>query len=183
MNKLICYMIALAVMLSGCAVTQTVEQPTTTVNPMATWDPFVGGFEYESERIFLQDVDGGEKIDYNIAYRHRDESVEILEADVSQYATWKLVDQKLYFVSGSTLYVKELPDGELSHLEMDHQKYNGVLRILKLEDDMLLCGAEKWEKNTDPSCIADYVPVDTRIWVRLDFSEYYEDEMFTQEVG
>ena len=59
----------------------------------------------------------------------------------------------------------------------------GLGRGLNNAKSMLLCGAEKWEKNTDPSCIADYVPVDTRIWVRLDFSEYYEDEMFTQEVG
>lgn len=181
MNKLICYFIVLVILLSGCAEVETDVQPTTTVDPLATWDPFVGGFEYSADRIFLDALDGGEKIDYNISYRHKDESIEILEKDVSPDATWKLVDQRLYFVSWDNLYAKDLPDGELTHLEIDRQKYMRISGILDMQDGQLLCGAQKWVKNTDPMVLGDQVQADTRIWVKLDFSEYYEDETYAQE--
>lgn len=180
MKRFVISAILISLLLCGCSFISAVPTDDTTLestkDPIETWNPFVGGFEYSAGRIFLQVIDGGEKPIYNIAYRHRDESVEVLEPDVSSYTTWKLVDQRLYFVSGETLYAMELPGGEHSIFEIDRQAYPGVLSILDIDGDYLLCGAEKWEKNTDPLFLGDRVRVDTRIWVKLDFSEYHEAE-------
>ncbi len=175
MKRYILLVAIICLILSGCAVDDPKTMGSIGLDdPMATWDPFVGGFEYSPSRIFLQVVDGGEKPVYNIAYRHKDETVEILEPDVSSYSSWKLVGQRLYFVSGETLYAMDIPGGEHSIFEIDRQKYVGVLNILDIAGDQLLCGAEKWEKNTDPMYVGDYQPVDTKIMVKLDFTDYFE---------
>ncbi len=175
----ILFALVVCLLFSGCTVAEpeVMEStaPETTANPLETWDPFVGGFEYSAGRIFLDAVDGGEKIDYNISYRHKDETIEILEKDVSRYTTWKLVDQRLYFASWDNLYAKDLPDGELTHLVIDRQKYVRVSSILDMQDDQLLCGAQKWEQTTDSASSTGQYPVDTQIWVKLDFSEYCEN--------
>ncbi len=184
MKRYILLALIICLLFSGCTVAEPggVESAAveTTADPITTWDPFIGGFEYSAGRIFLQVIEGGEIPVYNIAYRHRDETIEVLEDMVSSYATWKLVGQRLYFVSGETLYAMDLPGGEHCIFEVDSQEYPGILRILVMEGDWLLCGAEKWEKNTDPMVLGDRVRVDTRIWVKLDFSAYYEDAEYIE---
>ena len=182
LKRLLSLVLVFVMLLSGCAVAdvEMTENASveTTLDPMATWDPFVGGFEYVPGRIYLETVDNEEYIQYNIAYRHKDETVEILVEDVSRYSTWKLVDQRLYYVAWDGLYAKDLPDGLQSFLEIDHQQYVGVSSILDIQGDQLLCGAKKWVKNTDPAVSGAPTQADTQIWVKLDFSEYKENPDF-----
>ncbi len=178
MKRYIFLALTICLFFSGCSVAAPVSTESTaadtTANPLETWNPFAGGFEYSAGRIFLDSVDAGEKIDYNISYRHKDETIEIIVADVSEYCTWKLVDQVLYFASWDGLYAKNLTDGIQTHLQLDREAYLGVFSVLEVKEDQLLCGAKKWVPTTDPVSITGKQDVDTRIWVKLDFSEYYE---------
>lgn len=119
--------------------------------------------------------------EYNLAYKYRDGSIEILIDNVSEYTTFKLIDQRLYYVAWGTLYARDLPDGENLIFDLDRSKYARVVTILDVQEDHLYCGVEKWESTSDPTSLDGKILVGSRIFVDLNFNEYYEDESLVSQ--
>ena len=176
--KRIAMVALLCLLLNGCTYTkpniETMDEQTENVQ-ISQWNPFVGSFEYDADRIFLQSVVYPEITEYNLAYKHRDGTVEVLVDNVSEDTTYRLINQRLFYIAFGTLYARDLPGGENCIFHIDSKKYTRVVTILDIQDGWLYCGAEKRQQTSDPTSLDGKILVGTRIFVSLDFEQYYEE--------
>lgn len=140
-------------------------------------DPFVGGFTYNKADFFLEKEVTPMIDNYYISYRHKDGTIERLVDYVEANATWRVIDDKLYFSPGNGLSVLTLSDKSISAMVFPKEApHYDVTNILDVQDQWLYCGGIKYKELEDEDALPGLHVVETRLFVKLDFSDFYEED-------
>ena len=178
MKKLLCVFVLLFTFCSACGYVPDNHQSDILPSSSVSDDPFVGGFTYEKENVFLEKEETPMIDNYYISYRHRDGSIERLVEYVEADASWRVVEDKLYFCPGDGLSVLSFSNKMVTAMVFPNEDpHYGVTGILDVEGEWLYCGGMKYVDPEDKSVASGPYIVDTRLYVKLDFSEFYEEDM------